>query len=73
VAEIVGLSMPRRFEYSVPKPPPADASRRLAEALLSAELHKTPRVLTIRFDEPRDSNIVHRTLVGLRNSYDPKG
>jgi hypothetical protein len=32
---------------------------------------KTPRALLIRFDEPRDSSIVHKTLVGLRDAYVP--
>jgi hypothetical protein len=51
--------------------PPSDTATRLAEALLGAEMSKKPRALLIRFDEPRDSNIVHRTLVGLRDAYVP--
>jgi hypothetical protein len=62
--------MGRRCDY-LPSTPPPDASRRLAEALLGAEMSKSPRALLIRFDEPRDSNIVHKTLVGLRDSYTP--
>jgi hypothetical protein len=65
--------VPRRCEYPPLKPAPTDVSRRLAEALLRADLHKTPHVLTIKFDEPRDSNIVHRGLCSLRDSYDPRG
>jgi hypothetical protein len=62
--------MGRRCDY-LPSAPPPDASRRLAEALLGADMCKTPRALLIRFDEPRDSSIVHKTLVGLRDSYSP--
>ena len=46
--------MTRRCEHPIPKPAPPDATTRLAEALLASELHKTPRVLTIKFDEPRE-------------------
>jgi hypothetical protein len=60
----------RRCHYE-PKPAPPDAQRRLAEALLGSDMSKTPRSLLIKFDEPRDSNIVHKTLVGLRDSYTP--
>ena len=63
--------MGRRCDYLPATPPPGDASQRLAEALLGAEISKTPRALLIRFDEPRNSNIVHKTLVGLRDAYVP--
>jgi hypothetical protein len=51
--------------------PSSDTATRLAEALLCAEISKSPRALLIRFDEPRDSNIVHKTLVALRDAYTP--
>jgi hypothetical protein len=64
--------MTRRCEHPIPKPAPPDATTRLAEALLASELHKTPRVLTIKFDEPRDSNTAYRALLALRDGYTPR-
>ena len=49
----------------------ANSQQRLAEALLGAEMMKRGNVLSIRFDEPRDLNVVHKTLVGLRDAYTP--
>jgi hypothetical protein len=48
-----------------------DPTTRLAEALLGADMCKTPRALLIKFDEPRDARIAHQTLVGLRDAYTP--
>jgi hypothetical protein len=50
---------------------PADTTTRLAEALLGAELSKKPCSVLIRCDSPRDTAIVHKTLVGLRDGYVP--
>ena len=57
--------------FEVKSAPSLDAATRLAEALLRAEIGKRPRALLISFDEPRDSDIVHKTLVGLRDAYVP--
>jgi hypothetical protein len=67
------MGVASRYTRGAAPPPvsPPDASQRLAEALLGADMCKTPRALLIRFDEPRDSNIVHKTLVGLRDAYVP--
>jgi hypothetical protein len=62
--------MGRRCDY-LPSAPPPDASQRLAEALLGADLHKTATALKIRFDEPRDARIAHKALIGLRDAYVP--
>jgi hypothetical protein len=64
--------MGRRCDYSTPKPPPADATRRLSEALLGSEMAKRGKALLIKFDELDDSNTVHRTLCSLRDGYDPR-
>ena len=48
-------------------PPGPDA--RLAEALLGATMSKRKQSLLIQFDDLRDSNTVHRALVGLRDGY----
>ena len=55
-----------------PPAPPPDAQRRLAEALLGSEVSKRGKALLIKFDALSDSNVVHRTLLGLRDSYDPR-
>jgi hypothetical protein len=41
----------------------------LTEALLGAEMVKRRSVLTISFDDRRDSDLAHRTLLALRDSY----
>ena len=66
--------MGQRCDYfSTPKPsPPADASRRLAEGLLGAEMTKRGTSLLIRFSALSDSNAVHRTLVQMRDGYKPE-
>ena len=64
--------MSRRCEYPPPKPAPPDATRRLSEALLGAEMAKRGKALLIKFDALSDSNTVHRTLVQMRDGYDPR-
>ena len=54
-----------------PEPSP-DATRRLSEALLGAEMAKRGKALVIKFDALSDSNTVHRTLCSLRDGYDPR-
>jgi hypothetical protein len=51
--------------------PSSDSATRLAEALLGAELSKKPCSVLIRCDSARDTAIVHKTLVGLRDAYVP--
>ena len=63
--------MGRRPDYEQPKRPPADASRSLTEALLGAEMVKRRSVLTISFDDRRDSDLAYKTLIGLRDSFVP--
>lgn len=48
---------------------PPDPTARLAEALLGATMSKRKQSLLIQFDDLRDSNTVHRALVGLRDGY----
>jgi hypothetical protein len=64
--------VPLKGERMQREPPPSDASRRLAEALLSAEVAKRGKALIISFDALSDSNTVHRTLLQMRDSYDPR-
>ena len=63
--------MGRQSDWTNVKPPPADASRSLTEALLGAEMVKRRSVLTISFDDRRDSDLAYKTLIGLRDSFVP--
>jgi hypothetical protein len=64
--------MGRRCDWTNVKPPPADASRSLTEALLGCEMVKRGPSLSIRFDDRRDSDLAYKTLLGLRDSYKPE-
>ena len=64
------MGVASRYSQGLPPPvPPGDASRRLAEALLGAEMHKSPTRLTIKFDAPADATRAHKVLAGLQESY----
>ena len=65
--------MPVRGERLTREPPPSDATRRLSEALLGAELSTRPNsILVVKFDDARDLKIASRTLLQLRDSYEPR-
>jgi hypothetical protein len=61
----------RRNDYVAPKPA-ADASVRLAEALLQSEMVKSPSSLLIRFDRAADSNAAFDVLRAMRDGYRPR-
>jgi hypothetical protein len=61
----------RRNDYVAPKPA-ADASQRLAEALLQSEMLKSsPHSLLIRFDRPTDTSLAFDVLRQMRDGYTP--
>jgi hypothetical protein len=61
----------RRNDYIAPKPA-ADASTKLAEALLQSEMLKSsPHSLLIRFDRAADSNLAFDVLRQIRDGYVP--
>jgi hypothetical protein len=58
--------------YPGPKPPPApDAPQRLVEALLSSEMRKSPRAVSIQFSTAADSDKAWGALRGLVDGYTP--
>lgn len=63
--------MPVRGERQQREPPPADATQRLAVALLSGSLSKRPKSVLIQCDRAADSDVVFQTLRAMRNSYTP--
>jgi hypothetical protein len=50
--------------------PPPDPTTRLAEALLGSTISKRRQILTIAFDDLRDSNTVHKVLRGLQDNFE---
>ena len=66
------MGVTSRYGQGLPPVPPQDASRRLAEALLGAEMAKRGKALFIKFDALSDSNTVHKTLMQMRDGYDPR-
>ena len=64
--------MGRRCEYPTPKPAPADASRRLAEAMLATNLVQRERAVVIQCESSGESRAVWTALRQLRDGYSPK-
>ena len=61
----------RRNDYMLAKPP-ADASTKVAEALLQSEMLKSsPNSLLIRFDRPTDTSAALDVLRAMRDGYKP--
>jgi hypothetical protein len=54
-----------------PEPPPHNATEILGAALLGSEFKKMGSALLVKFDEPRDFNIVRKMLLQVRDSYEP--